>query len=299
MPAVPSLSMRGVAVLLRAMKRPGSATVASARKRLDRQKPQSRPPRRLTVRHEVSERVIDGFTVFTVTPRTGRVTNGVLYLHGGAYVAGMAPQHWSLVSRLADAGLRVDVPDYGLAPRWTHHDAYPFLIRAFRELRDQLGAGRVRIVGDSAGGGLALGLVQALRTYDEDGPDSLLLIAPWLDITLKNPDIAKIDDPWLSPMLLRECARAWAGGTDLDDPRLSPTNGTLAGLPPVHLHVGTRDILLPDAVLWSERAKAAGVPVTLTTCEGAVHVYPLVPAPEGRAAAAAIVAELAGVGGGR
>ncbi|WP_223622334.1 alpha/beta hydrolase fold domain-containing protein [Microbacterium sp. EST19A] len=244
----------------------------------------------------MTERVIEGFTVFTVTPRTGRVTNGVLYLHGGAYVAGMAPQHWSLVSRMVDAGLRVDVPDYGLAPRWTHHDAYPFLIRAFRELRGQLGAGRVRVVGDSAGGGLALGLAQALRTYDEDGPDSLLLIAPWLDLTLENPSIAKIDDPWLSRTVLSECARAWAGGTDPDDPRLSPINGPLTGLPPVHLYVGTRDILHPDAALWSEQARAAGVAVTLTVCEGAVHVYPLVPAPEGRAAAAAIVAELAGDG---
>lgn len=296
MPAVPSLSMRGVAVLLRVMKRPGSATVASARKRLERQRPQSRPPRRLTARHEVTERVIDGFTVFTVMPRRGGVSDGVLYLHGGAYVAAMAPQHWSLVSRLADAGLRVDVPDYGLAPRWTHHDAYPFVIRAFQELREELDAGRVHIAGDSAGGGLALGLTDALRRDEAEGPDSLLLIAPWLDLTLKNPDIASVDDPWLSRTVLHECARAWAGGTDPDDPRLSPINGTPVGLPPVNLYVGTRDIVLPDARLWSDRATAAGAPITLTVCEGAVHVYPLVPAPEGRAAAAEIVAELAGDG---
>ena len=123
-----------------------------------------------------------------------------------------------------------------------------------------------------------------------------MLLSPWLDLTLSHPDLpaAEARDPWLSTAGLRETGRAWAGGDDPTDPRLSPGNGPLAGLAPVHVYVGTRELCLPDSLRLRDRAAAEGARVELTVCEGAVHVYPLVPAPEGRAAAAAIVGEIAG-----
>lgn len=242
----------------------------------------------------MTAREIDGYTVFTVAPRTGRATSGVLYLHGGAYVAGIARQHWALVSRMVDAGLRVDVPDYGLAPHHTYGDAYPFVLQAYGDLRHRMDGGAVHLIGDSAGGGLALGLAQALVAADTTGPDLLILIAPWLDLALGNPDIAMIDDPWLSRASLIEFGKAWAGGAPVNQPRLSPIHGSPLGLPPVHVYAGTRDLLFPDIALWAERAHASGVDVSLRVCVGGVHVYPLVPAPEGRAAAREIVSLLAG-----
>jgi epsilon-lactone hydrolase len=110
-----------------------------------------------------------------------------------------------------------------------------------------------------------------------------------------NPDIPRVEvrDPWLSRAGLHEAASAWAGGDDPTDPRLSPLNGPLTGLAPIDVYVGTRDICLPDSLLLRDRALAEGAPLRLTVCEGAVHVYPLVPAPEGRAAAREIVREIA------
>jgi acetyl esterase/lipase len=87
------------------------------------------------------------------------------------------------------------------------------------------------------------------------------------------------------------CLGRWEDPTD---PRLSPGGAPLAGLAPVHVYVGTREICLPDALALGERARAEGAAVEVTVCEGAVHVYPLVPAPEGRAARREIVREIAG-----
>ena len=262
---------------------------------LAQQKAQSMPPESLRTRHIVIDQQFGDFTNFSVRPRHDHSATdqprAVLYLHGGAYVNGMAPQHWALVSRMVDAGLRVDVADYGLAPRYTHRDAYSFVTRVYGALQAEIGSQNVTIVGDSAGGALALGLAQTTQ-LPMPMPRQLLLVSPWLDLTLTNPDIDALQrrDPWLSAVALRQQGLAWAGGDDPNDPRLSPMSGSLHGLPPTHIYIGTRDILYPDVQLLREKAGRAGWRMTLDVCPGAVHVYPLVPAPEGRRAARDIVA---------
>jgi len=163
------------------------------------------------------------------------------------------------------------------------------------ELLDEVDASAVSFVGDSAGGGLALGLAQTFAGSGLPQPRRIVLLSPWLDLTLSHPDLPDVEkrDPWLSSTGLHEAARAWAGGDDPTDPRLSPGNGPLAGLAPIDLYVGTHEICLPDALLLQERAAAQGAELQLTVREGAVHVYPLVPAPEGRAAARAVVRSVA------
>jgi acetyl esterase/lipase len=185
----------------------------------------------------------------------------------------------------------VEVPHYGLAPRHTHREAYPFLATVYRELLRDVDAPAVTLAGDSAGGGLALGLAQTLAEADLPQPGRLVLLSPWLDLTIGNPDVPAVEahDPWLASVGLRLAGEAWAGGDDPTQPRLSPLNGPLAGLPPLHVFVGTHEICLPDVLELGEKAAAAGTSVDVVVCEGAVHVYPLVPAPEGRAAARRIV----------
>ena len=191
--------------------------------------------------------------------------------------------------------MRVEVPSYGLAPKYTHREAYPFVTAVYRSLLDEVDASTVSLVGDSAGGGLALGLAQTLGGAGLPQPGRIVLISPWLDLTMSHPDLPAVEarDPWLSSTGLHEAARAWAGGDDPTGPRLSPGNGPLAGLAPIDLYVGTREICLPDALQLRDRAAAEGAELDLTVCEGAVHVYPLVPAPEGRAAARTIVQRVA------
>ncbi|TFV65250.1 UNVERIFIED_ORG: steryl acetyl hydrolase [Bacillus sp. AZ43] len=288
--------MRAVAAFAHLVFKPRMATAERGRARVAAPKGPSGPPSAVRRRHDVTTRRVGGFDCHTVAPRGRRAERAAVYLHGGAYIGETAPQHWALVSRMADAGVRVEVPSYGLAPRHTYREAYPFLTEVYRQLTTEVDASAVTLVGDSAGGGLALGLAQTLAGAGLPQPRRLVLIAPWLDLTISNPDVPAVEqrDPWLSSAGLHEAAAAWAGGDDPTDPRLSPLNGSLAGLAPVDLYVGTRDICLPDARLLRDRAAAAGTPFRLEECEGAVHVYPLVPAPEGRAAAREIVRSVAG-----
>jgi acetyl esterase/lipase len=287
--------MRVVAFALRTTRRRAMSTPERARRRIAAPKRETPPPARLTRRHEVACRTVGGFPCWTVRPRAASGVAAV-YLHGGAYISGIAAQHWTLVGRLADAGVRVEVPLYGLAPQHSHREAYPFLSRVWRELADEVPDGELVLAGDSAGGGLALGLAQELIATGVRSPDRLVLLAPWLDLTLGHPAMAEYQqrDPWLVRRGLVEAAQVWADGEDPTQPRLSPGSGPLAGLPPTWVFVGTRDIGYPDAAAFAGRASAAGVPVHLTAVDGAVHVYPLVPAPEGAEGRRAVVAAVAG-----
>jgi monoterpene epsilon-lactone hydrolase len=291
-----SMQMRVVSAFLRLAYKPRMATVERARKRIAEPKGSSEPPAALRKRHDVSSRQVEGFPCHTVAPRGRRSERAAVYLHGGAYISEIAQQHWALISRMADAGVRVEVPSYGLAPQHTYREAYPFVTAVYRELLGQVDASTVSVVGDSAGGGLALGLAQTLGGAGLPQPERLVLISPWLDLTLSNPDLPTVEarDPWLCSVGLAEAARVWAGGDDPTDPRLSPGNGSLAGLAPIDVYVGTHEICLPDVLRLQERGLAEGNKPQVTVCEGAVHVYPLVPTPEGRAAARAIVDSVAG-----
>ena len=287
--------MHAVALVLRTTRRRPWTTAERARRRIEAPKREAPPPRGLTRRHEVSSRTVGGFLCWTVRPRTAP-TAAAVYLHGGAYVAGISPQHWTLIGRLADAGVRVEVPLYGLAPQHTHREAYPFVHAVFRELAQEAPSADLVLVGDSAGGGLALGLAQDLLADGGRAPDRLVLLSPWLDLTLGHPQIPEYEryDPWLSRPGLVEAGLAWAGGDDPTTPRLSPGNGPAKDLPPTSVFIGTREIAYPDAADFAEAAAAAGVQVELTVADGAVHVYPLVPTPEGAAGARAVVGAVAG-----
>jgi monoterpene epsilon-lactone hydrolase len=291
-----SLQMKVVSVFLRLAYKPQMATVERARRRIAAPKGSAEPPRSLQQSHAVTRRLVNGFPNYTVAPRGRTAERAAVYLHGGSYISEIAPQHWALISQLADAGVRVEVPLYGLAPQHTHRDAYPFISAVYRNLLDDgVDPSTVTIAGDSAGGGLALGFAQTLAAEGLRQPRQLVLLSPWLDLTISNPDVPAVEarDPWLSSAGLRVAGEAWAGGDDPTGPRLSPLNGPLTGLAPMQVYVGTHEICLPDVLALQERTAQEGARLDVTVCEGAVHVYPLVPVPEGRSAARAIVERIA------
>jgi acetyl esterase/lipase len=254
------------------------------------------PPRDVGRNHEESISNGHGFPVFTLSPAgTAPPRRSVMYLHGGAYVRPLDQRHWHLVTRLVDTlGARAVLPCYPLAPEYTVEDSFDAMVEVFAEVASQSPDGVV-LMGDSAGGGYALALAEALRDRGGPQPDRVVLISPWVDLTGTTPGIleAAARDPWLSLRHMAIYAGFWAGSEDpevLADPRVSPGLGDLTGLPPTLMLCGTRDTLQAGCEALFTRADEADWPMEYVVAPGLIHVYPLLPVPEARQAFEQIVA---------
>ncbi len=214
----------------------------------------------------------------------------VVAVHGGAYVVKPTVLHWVDYSLMAWAtGATVVVPIYPLATEGgTAGEVVPRMARLISaEVRDNPN-GRVSVYGDSAGGGLALAAVQVLAKQKANGndeahlPASIVLISPWLDTTMSNPDIAWVNDPLLDPEILRQAGLKWAGDLDPTDPMVSPVYGSLEGLPPTYVYSGSLDVLAPDVLVLRDNAERDQAPVTFILRNGLIHDWALIPlTPEG------------------
>jgi len=291
-----SWQMSAVGLLMRVTRNRIFTDPAGGATLLSRPKADPTPPARAMRGLRVETGQVAGFPVVSVSlegaaPGSGPV---VVHLHGGAYVNPIAKQHWQLVATVARRlGCEVLVPLYGLAP---DHDAATALDLTTTLLDRLAGDGRaVYLTGDSAGGGLALLTAQHASPSARAALRGLGLLAPWVDLTMSNPEIDALEDhdPWLARPALHEVARVWAAPWDVSDPRVSPVLGSFDGLPPVDLWVGDRDICVADSRRLRDLMTSAGVEVRYVEEPGAIHVYPLLPTPEGRAGRAAIVARAA------
>ena len=254
------------------------------------------PPRRGMRGCTVTE--LDGhpFRVFDLRPPGAAPTRTVLYLHGGGFVGDIDLFHWRYAARIArSAGARIVLPAYPLAPANTWRDSHPPLLRLFEQLAVESPHG-VSLMGDSAGGGLALALAQRIARWPGPQPTRLALVAPWVDLAGATPgtEEARAHDPWLTLSKLRLYGSWWAGDDDVERPEVSPLHGDFAGLPPTIALCGTRDLLLPQVREAVRRAEAAGVDVTYREEHGLLHVYPILPVPEAGPARRRIAAFVAG-----
>ncbi|OYN76505.1 alpha/beta hydrolase fold domain-containing protein [Mycolicibacterium sphagni] len=285
-----SLGSRLVPVILRATGRGRPLSdPAAARQRIAERALRPRlfgPPRRL--RDDVDVTVVhDSWPVYTVSPAGHRARHRAVYVHGGGWVNEIEPAHWRFVAGLvAETQTSVRVPIYPLVPWGTAADVVPRVADLITADIAEAGAGNTFVLGDSAGAQIALSSLICLRDNSSEQPRRAFLIAPVLDATMTNPAIAAVEptDPWLSPAGVHVYAQHWRGQLELDDPMVSPLAATLEGLTALTIFSGTRDILNPDARLLAGKAGAAGVDVDYVQGEGMVHVYPLLPIPEGRAA---------------
>jgi monoterpene epsilon-lactone hydrolase len=242
------------------------------------------PPRSVRVRCEVTSGERCGLPVVGLRAPGATPRRTVLYLHGGGFVAGPDRFHWWYAARLARRlGVEVVLPCYPLAPTHTWRDALPALVELFDELATGTpgAAEGVVVMGDSAGGGLAVLLAQSLAARPGPRPTHLVAFAPWVDLTGTTPgtEQAARRDPWLTLSKLRLYGTWWGGG-EPPDPRASALGGPLGGLPETLVMCGTRDLLLPQSRELVRRARAAGTAVTYVEEPGLLHVYPLLPVPE-------------------
>ena len=214
----------------------------------------------------------------------------IYYLHGGGYAMGSINTHREMVSRISRAsGARALAIDYRLAPEHPFPAAVEDATAAYRWL---LSAGvdpaRLVIAGDSAGGGLTVATLVALRDAGDSLPAAAVCLSPWVDMEgIGESMTTKAEaDPMVNREDLLEGAQAYLGGADPRTPLAAPLYADLKGLPPLLIHVGTAETLLDDSTRLAERAKAAGVDVTLEPWDDMIHVWQIFAAtlPEGQQA---------------
>jgi epsilon-lactone hydrolase len=213
-----------------------------------------------------------------LTPPGVAADTVVLYLHGGGYVIGSPRSHRHLAAAIARAaGARALVLDYRLAPENPFPAALEDAIAAYRWLLGQgIAAGRIVVAGDSAGGGLTVATLLALRDRGIPRPAAGVCISPWVDLTCSGLSYATkaASDPIVAPDLITALAEAYVGRDgDRKAPLASPLYADLRDLPPLLVQVGSEEVLLDDALGLGARARTAGVDATVEEWPAMIHVW--------------------------
>ena len=278
--AASSAGMAGIAAVRDLLKERGDGfnlSVADRRAQLV-EFAQSRPPAEGVETSQVLLAERAGLVVAPPDPK-----GHVLFLHGGAFVLGSPVTHHGLAVAIAlRSGLSVYLLDYRLAPEHPYPAALEDALAAAAEV-SELASDWV-LVGDSAGGGLALALLLALRDQGLRLPTKVALCSPWLDLTLSGASMEDCaeHDAMLSRRGLAQDAARYAADMDLADPRISPLFAAdLSGLPPILVQVGGREVLRDDSLRLAERMDHTGAQIELELWEDMTHAWcafsPIVP----------------------
>jgi acetyl esterase/lipase len=200
----------------------------------------------------------------------------VVYLHGGGYAIGSHQSHRGLIGHLSAAtGARVLAPDYRLAPEHPFPAAVDDAVAVVRSVLSATEPSRVALGGDSAGGGLTLATLVALRDHGDPMPACAFALSPWTDLANSGTSMTTRaeNDPLITLEGTQFGASHYLGGASAREPLASPLYADLAGLPPLLIQVGDAEVLLDDAVRFADRADAAGVDVTLDVWAEMIHVW--------------------------
>ncbi len=204
-------------------------------------------------------------------------TNSILYVHGGAYVAGSPRSHRGLGIVLSEeVGAPVFMLDYGLAPECPFPAAVLDVVSAYREMRqrpDEFGA--IALVGDSAGGGALISALTVLRDAGDPLPSAVACISPWLDLSCSFDSYTRLadTDPFLSKSGLLQDASLYLAGADPKNPLASPVYADLTGLPPMLIQVGSEEVLIDEINTFVDAGKLAGCHITLQVWPDMIHVF--------------------------
>jgi acetyl esterase/lipase len=255
------------------------------------------PPWLLTLGLHVTKTDYDGMAVYEIASAAPS-GDYVVAVHGGAYAVQPTLLHWlSYTTMVRATNATVVVPIYPQISQGGNAAAVvPQIAGLISQEIGQYGADKVSVVGDSAGGGLALAAVQWMVSQNMPVPKSLVLQSPWLDVTMSNPAIATIDDPVLNRGELVTDGLAWAGDLSPTNPLVSPVYGSMAGLPPTYVYSGSDDLLSADVLVLQQKAIAAGAPISFILRSGEIHDWALLPILDGGQVQDQIYRELGLVG---
>lgn len=232
--------------------------------------------------------------VVTWNDKSDKNQKVLFYLHGGAYMFEANKIQMAAIKNIAEKlDAKVVMPVYPLAPKYTFKTAYEDLDVLYKQILASTSSNQnVTIIGDSAGGGLSLGFAMYARDHKLAQPKDIILISPWIDLTLSNPQIAQYEklDPMLTAWAGNISAKSWAGSaSELKNPYVSPIYGDFNDLGRISIFVGTHELVLPDIQKFDQLLTQQNIEHTYVQKDKMNHAYVMYPIPEARDAQNQIV----------
>ena len=229
-----------------------------------------------------------GRKLWYLHPKSGKAADPkhvILFFHGGAYFYDVLDVHFAAWAKAADVSdTLVILPSYPLAPDASPLEMTQYACDVMAKVKADYPQAKIIAGGDSAGGGLALQMCQKLAKDGTAQPDHLLLWSPWADVSRDNPALIEQDKRSVIIGLKgsQVAADLYRGDIDPKDPSISPIYGDLTCLPPTMVVTGSRDLLHPDIVRFTEAAKAAGAQIDVKIWQGQNHYFMYLPQPEAK-----------------
>lgn len=241
-------------------------------------------PQRIQKAYASSVQLCKNKAVATFESKEQVTKNHIIFLHGGAYIFEASSQHWSLAQKIVDKSFcRMTLIDYPLAPEKTYKNTFEMVGAAYEMLIEQYPNDNFILMGDSAGAGLALAFAQKLRKEKHVTlPISHILLSPWLDLTMSNPDIEQLihTDHVLSVEMLKNAAAKYAGGDNQEHYLLSPIHGELQHLPNTIVFYGTEELFYADCLKLKSIVSAVNKHFIFKEYVGMQHDWAIFPIPE-------------------
>ncbi len=238
---------------------------------------QSKTPKKISQECYITSNEFIGRKIFTLTPKIkSEKEKYILYFHGGSYIAETSEEHWNFLENLVkDTGYTVILPDYPLAPKYTYEDVFTMIKPLYKEIIERISPEDLIMMGDSAGGGMALALEEILSEENEELPSKLILISPWLDTKMENSKIDEVqkNDKDLNKEALKIAGMAYKGKNGKDTYLVNPIDGPLDKLKNVTIYTGTYDILNPDVEILVQKAKEKNVTIDVKEYEECGHIW--------------------------
>ena len=238
---------------------------------------ESKAPEEVQIDCNLETEEFIGRKVFIITPKNEQKSEKViLYLHGGSYVAETSSDHWRFLEKLVkDTNATIILPDYPLTPKYTYKDVFTMITPLYKEIIEEVPTNNLILMGDSAGGGISLALLERLGKENIEMPYKTILISPWLDVRLENPEIDNVQkyDKDLNKESLKIAGIAYAGKDGIDSYLVNPIDGDLSKLKNITIFTGTYDILNPDVHVLEKKANEVNVSLEIKEYDGAGHIW--------------------------
>ncbi len=231
-------------------------------------------PEGISIKQEVIHTIISEWII----PENALEKKLIFYVHGGGYVSGSCNDHRNLVSKIArSAGINTLLFEYGLAPEHPFPAAINDSVNIYSAVLEKgYKAENMVMMGESAGGGLCLATLLALRDKNIPLPKAAVAISPWTDLSCSNETYFTKNKVSLAPLnSWNVFSHYYVAKSEVRNPYISPLFGNLEGLPPLFINAGNSDELFDDGRKFAEKAKQAGVDVFFREGHGMVHCYPM------------------------